>query len=414
MRILTVSNLYPPIVEGGYEARCAATVDGLRQQHEMRVLTSTRGRDSCPPDASVMRELPYLPQGMRSILRAPRATAEGMRVMRTAMEDFRPDLIMIWNGIGIPQAALRVAELSGVPVAYVVGEQWLGRMYKSDPFVRCLLPGERGLHAVWGRVARGLNHLPSLQVDAFTRTEAAICWNSDATRRTSGLPDTLIPTFEATVYPGVPQPHRWTSLERHPGEQPTIAFVGRVEWEKGPAVAYRALAELRAAHGIHARLLLAGPYQPTMRAELDALAAELGISEQVELLGALDKAGVGRLLERSDVLVVPSTWEEPFGLVLLEGALARVPVVASRSGGMPEALREPQEALFFPIEDSVACAEALAETLHHSSSTEARIGAAYRRAEDLSFDRYIAEMGQFVAHAHASFSPMSRPIGSPV
>ena len=150
MRILTVSNLYPPIVEGGYEARCAATVDGLRQEHEMRVLTSTRGRDSCPPDASVMRELPYLPQGMRSILRAPRATAEGMRVMRTAMEDFRPDLIMIWNGIGIPQAALRVAELSGVPVAYVVGEQWLGRMYKSDPFVRCLLPGERGLHAVWG------------------------------------------------------------------------------------------------------------------------------------------------------------------------------------------------------------------------------------------------------------------------
>ena len=81
---------------------------------------------------------------------------------------------------------------------------------------------------------------------------------------------------------------------------------------------------------------------------------------------------------------------------------------------MPEALREPQEALFFPIDDSVACAAALAETLHHSSSTEARIRAAYRRAEDLSFDRYTAEMGQFVADAHASFSPMSRAIGSPV
>ena len=143
MRILTVSNLYPPIVEGGYEARCAATVDGLRREHEVRVLTSTRGRDGCPPDASVLRELPYLPQGMRSILRAPRASAVGMRVMRTAMEDFGPDLVMIWNGIGIPQAALRVAELSGVPLAYVVGEQWLGRMYKSDPFVRCLLPGEQ-------------------------------------------------------------------------------------------------------------------------------------------------------------------------------------------------------------------------------------------------------------------------------
>jgi glycosyltransferase involved in cell wall biosynthesis len=338
----------------------------------------------------------------------------GMRVMRTELEEFRPDLVLVWNGMGIPQAALRVVELSGLPLAYVVGEQWLGRMYKSDPFVRFLLPGEHGLRALWGRIARGLNHLPSLQVDASTRARAAVCWNSDATRATCGLPETLIPTFETRVYPGVPEPERWTGLERRPGRQPTIAFVGRVESEKGPDVAYRALAQLRTAHGIEARLLLAGRCKPAMRAELDALAAELGISGQVELLGALDKGGVGRLLERSDALVVPSTWDEPFGLVLLEGALARIPVVASRSGGMPEALREPQEALFFPIEDFVACAEALASTLDHSSSTEARIGAAYRRAEDLSFDRYIAEMGRFVAHAHASFSPVSRAIGSPV
>ena len=374
MRILTVSNLYPPIVEGGYEARCAVTVESLRREHEVLVLTSARGRDRCPADATVLRELPVLPRGMRSILRAPRASATAMQVMRTAMEDFGPDLVMIWNGTGIPQAALRVAELSGIPLAYVVGEQWLGRIYKSDPFVRCLLPGEHGLHALWGRVARGLNRLPSLQVDAVTPAQAAICWNSDATRRTCGVPDTLIPTFEATIYPGVSEPERWTGLERRPAEQPTIAFVGRVEWEKGPDVAYRALAGLRASHAVHARLLLAGACEPAMRAELDALATELGISEQVELLGKLDKAGVGRLLERSHALVVPSTWEEPFGLVLLEAALARVPVVASRSGGMPEALREPQEALFFPIEDSVACAEALAETLHHSSSPRPESG----------------------------------------
>ena len=154
MRILTVSNLYPPIVEGGYEARCAVTVESLRREHEVLVLTSARGRDRCPADATVLRELPVLPRGMRSILRAPRASATAMQVMRTAMEDFGPDLVMIWNGTGIPQAALRVAELSGIPLAYVVGEQWLGRIYKSDPFVRCLLPGEHGLHALWGRVAR--------------------------------------------------------------------------------------------------------------------------------------------------------------------------------------------------------------------------------------------------------------------
>ena len=415
MRILTVSNLYPPIVEGGYEARCAVTVESLRREHEVLVLTSANGRDRCPADATVLRELPVLPRGMRSILRAPRASATAMQVMRTAMEDFGPDLIMIWNGTGIPQAALRVAELSGIPLAYVVGEQWLGRIYKSDPFVRCLLPGEHGLHALWGRVARGLNHLPSLQVDAVTPAQAAICWSSDATRRTCGVPDTLIPTFEATIYPGVSEPERWTGLERRPAEQPTIAFVGRVEWEKGPDVAYRALAEARrlrtpCTHGS----CWPGLASPRCERSWTLSPPSWGSRSRWNCSASSTRRAWGGSGAIPDALVVPSTWEEPFGLVLLEAALARVPVVASRSGGMPEALREPQEALFFPIEDSVACAEALAETLHHSSSTEARIGAAYRRAEDLSFDRYTAEMGQFVADAHASFSPMSRAIGSPV
>jgi glycosyltransferase involved in cell wall biosynthesis len=154
-----------------------------------------------------------------------------------------------------------------------------------------------------------------------------------------------------------------------------------------------------------------------MRADLDRLAAQLGISDRVELLGALDKAGVGEVLERSHVLVVPSTWEEPFGLVLLEAALARIPVVASRSGGMPEALHEGSQALFFRNEDADDCADALAQILDHSSSsdaTSARVDAAFQRARELSFERYVEEMGQFVSDARASFSAGSRAIGSPV
>jgi glycosyltransferase involved in cell wall biosynthesis len=283
--------------------------------------------------------------------------------------------------------------------------------------VRYLLPEERGLRAGWGRIVRLINRLPALQVDPFTPADAAICWNSRSTRRVAGVPPTLSPTLETVIYPGIPQPERWTSLRRDPDFKPTIAYVGRVESEKGPDVAYRALASLRDRHGVEAKLLLAGRCDPEMGAELDLLADELDIAGSVEMLGTLDKEGVGRVLERSHVLLVPSTWEEPFGLVLLEGALARIPVVASRTGGMPEALEEGSEALFFTNEDAEACADALAETLDHSSSpgpTAARVAAAFRRAEELSFERYVGEMGQFVADAHAAFRPETRPIGTPV
>src|SRR5919201_4679723 len=105
MRILTVSNLYPPVVEGGYEARCAATMMRLREQgHEVHVLTSTLRRSTCPPDQTVIRELPFLPHGKLSALRAPRAAADGMKVMRRVLADLQPDLIFVWNGAGIPHA----------------------------------------------------------------------------------------------------------------------------------------------------------------------------------------------------------------------------------------------------------------------------------------------------------------------
>jgi glycosyltransferase involved in cell wall biosynthesis len=417
MRILTVSNLYPPVVEGGYEARCAATMDRLREEHEVFVLTSKVRRESCDPDPAILRELPFLTQGPRALLKAPAAAARGIKVMERALSELRPDFIFVWNGFGIPHAALRVAELSGIPIAYSVGEHWFRRIYESDPFVRFLLPGERGLHALWGRIPRLLNRLPSLQVDSSTSAPAAICWNSEATRQVCGISPMLSPTLESVIYPGVPEPERWTTLRRNPSVRPTIAFVGRVEEEKGPEVAYRALAQLKSGHGIEARLVLAGRCEPAMRASLDELAAQLGISDDVQLLGALDKEGVGRVLEEAHALLVPSVWEEPFGLVLLEGALARIPVVASRSGGMPEALQEGSEALFFPTADSDACADALAETLDHSSrsgATAARVAAAFSRAEELSFERYVGQMGHFVSEAHASFSVGPRAIGSPV
>src|SRR5262249_23930704 len=83
-------------------------------------------------------------------------------------------------------------------------------------------------------------------------------------------------------------------------------------------------------------------------------------------------AGVGSLLAGSSALLVPSTWQEPYGLVLVEAALAQVPVVGSRSGGMTEALEEDTHALFFPIGDATACADALASVLTAPTATEAR------------------------------------------
>jgi glycosyltransferase involved in cell wall biosynthesis len=122
----------------------------------------------------------------------------------------------------------------------------------------------------------------------------------------------------------------------------------------------------------------------------------------VELLGQLDQAGVGAVMAGASAVVVPSTWQEPSGGVCLEAALARAPVVASRSGGMPEGLLEDQHALYFPIGDADACADALARVFREGAETEARTKRAFERATEFNFDNYMAQMDEFIAAAVAA------------
>jgi glycosyltransferase involved in cell wall biosynthesis len=90
------------------------------------------------------------------------------------------------------------------------------------------------------------------------------------------------------------------------------------------------------------------------------------------------------------------------GMVLIEAALARIPVVASLSGGMPEVLRPDSEALYFPIGDWRACAAALAAALADRQSTARRVERARQRAESFSFERFLTKIADFVEAAATS------------
>ena len=67
--------------------------------------------------------------------------------------------------------------------------------------------------------------------------------------------------------------------------------------------------------------------------------------------GAVPHGGIARALAAIDVLVVPSIWPEMTGLVVMEAFLAGVPVVASRIGGLPEAVRDDVDGLLFRAGD---------------------------------------------------------------
>ena len=93
------------------------------------------------------------------------------------------------------------------------------------------------------------------------------------------------------------------------------------------------------------------------------------------------------------------------GLVTIEGALARVPLVASDVGGIGEAMHDQEHALLFARGDASGAAVALARTLGNEGETSARVARAFDRAQKLfRLGPYLDEQERFVADTLAAFS----------
>ena len=134
-----------------------------------------------------------------------------------------------------------------------------------------------------------------------------------------------------------------------------LVYLGRLVSDKGVDLLIRALSDLRN-RGLAPRLTIigSGEEEPALR----KLAVDLGVSGQIDFTGPKGPGEIARLLNAHQVLAVPSRWSEPFGIVALEGIASGCIVVASRAGGLPDAVG-PCGITFAPGDIT-----ALAETLH--------------------------------------------------
>jgi glycosyltransferase involved in cell wall biosynthesis len=404
MRVLVVSTLYPPVAFGGYEVECSAVVERLRERHEVLVLTCERDRAEIATEEGVRRELGLLTPDARGALRAPLASLRAVGAARRALA-WKPDLIYVWNGSHVPQAALRVLADSGVPLGFRVCEHWFGGLFTVDQFMRELLPAERrGMaRGVWAAGMRGVNRLPAMRLDPTAPVRAAISWNSEAIRRMVEVPPFLKPTLQRVGHSVPRYGDVYAQVVRDPAPAPEIVFLGRVTAYKGVSVALEALALLRCEHRIEATLSMIGPEDRGYGLQMRVLAERLGVVEQVHWHGPTSPEQVALKLSTASAMIVPSTWDEPFPLVTIEGALARVPLVASDVGGIGEGMHDDEHALLFARGDAAMAAAKLARVLSEEAQTAARVARAFERAQAFRIGPYLDAQEQFVLDALRSW-----------
>jgi glycosyltransferase involved in cell wall biosynthesis len=155
--------------------------------------------------------------------------------------------------------------------------------------------------------------------------------------------------------------------------------LGFVKWLKpkyGPDVLVEAFAKIHAARP-NTRLVLAG--RGEMQEQLQRRVDELGLGSAVKILGRVDHSQVPALIRSFDIMVMPSVYEsETFGVAAIEASASGVPVVASRVGGVPEAVLHDVTGLLVPPRDVERLAEACI-ALIDDPARRRRMGLAGRR-----------------------------------
>lgn len=157
------------------------------------------------------------------------------------------------------------------------------------------------------------------------------------------------------VYNGVPGPEASVPPRRSLTGQVRLLFIGRLSPRKGPQVALRALERLQREEPGRYRLSLVGAVFPGyewFERELREFVTDRGLSAQVTFFG-FDPDIWGHLAA-CDIVLVPSTVDEPFGNTAVEAMLALRPLVVSATSGLREAAAGYSTARLVHADDSDA------------------------------------------------------------
>jgi glycogen(starch) synthase len=324
MRILVLTNLYPPDFVGGYELGCAQVVDALRHHgHEVRVLTSVPRRPM-PTPAHVQRTLRlsdifhayYLERSIPAVRHLVQAeanfvNAHNIRVLTGEITAFQPDVAYIWNIWGLGGLGLMHC-LEHLQV------RWVWHLMDCLPAILC---------SNWNGVEKALarafgSHLRGFFIACSRRLLREI---EDAGIQLEGQVEVL-PNWVCGRRPA--EGTHW-----YRGRTLRMVYAGQIGKHKGIDLIIR-MARLLCDSG--RQNFSIDLYGKTTDPSFADLIRELEVEHVVALRGVRTQAELADLYPQYDLFVFPTWQREPFAFAPLEAALHRCVPLQSRSCGNSE------------------------------------------------------------------------------
>ena len=361
MRLIFITNFYPPPSLGGYELWCQEIAEGLRERgHDIVVLTSNYldGYKSIEEPDWIHRrlhlemEFKEFSNALRFFFLRKRVESENDQIVNSLLDSFIPDGICIWGMWNLSRSILEIVEkrLPG-RVIYYMGDYW--------PF----LPSQNELY--WKAPAKNIYiALPKKALAWFAQKIMAeeelykakfehILFPSKFMQK-EFKDKALIPEHSLIVY-GASDLHSYLGKNRLPFayRKMSLLFVGRLEQEKGVHTAIQAAAILvnkRQFRNFQLRIVGSGNkiYEHNLR----EMVRDSHLEEFVSFSGSVEKDQMPELFSLADVFLFTSIWQEPFGRVIVEAMASGTVVVGTATGGSAEILINERTGLTYPPENA--------------------------------------------------------------
>ncbi len=344
-RILVVGAFPPPGREifGGIVTSCKILLESsLSERAELTLIDSTQVSHPPPPLA------------LRSLLAARRFFVYLVRFERQ-----RPSAVLLFTAVGasvVEKGAMAwYARSRGVPVCMFPRGGPLLAASDGSLFTRC-----------WVRLAMRGAQTILCQGPAWQKFAVDFLgFEVDAAP--------IVPNWTATpALLKIGRNRRFTN-----GDRPVrVVFLGWLDREKGVLELIEACRQLTASHRFHLNLVGEGNASSAVR---DAVAKHR-LDSVVQISGWLTGKAVDDALAEADVFVLPS-WSEGFPNAMIEAMAAKLAIVVTAVGNIPDLISSGREALLVPPRDIPALRSALARVIEDSALRRRLGDAAFVLAE---------------------------------
>jgi glycosyltransferase involved in cell wall biosynthesis len=322
MRVLVISNLFPPGFVGGYELGALDVTEGLhRAGHEIHVLTSDYFSDDGASFAGfpVIRTLESFKPSRRHVSVADEIrhgdllSPANLRRLGSELIAFRPDSILMFNcdGIGVLGFLQHLVALGARPVLFLMDNVFYGLMPPAEHY----------------ETAKRIFGAPGFLDHVSFITVSQRLWAEVKSTLRQELPDPLL-------VPGWSDPrvdYAAIALPCVNGDAPVrFVFASRVTGTKGIDIVVGAARQLKATGTTN---FIIDVYGAGDTAPLQQIVVAFGLSDHIHYRGVLPKSEMTRRLADYDALLLP-TWErEPLPFVVPEAAAAGcIPVMTAGIG----------------------------------------------------------------------------------